>query len=120
MNTIWYSDLIDDINISNTLKIQEYFKNVVFTVLEQREDEKNIYRKIQFESDWKIVSTATAIVEKNDFVLNWLKSNKEIAMWIIIRDEWLQLKKELISKTDNSRKYKYIWKINSEIEEFFF
>ncbi len=114
----WFSDFLDNVNLSTTQYITKKIPNIKFKLLGQDTFGSYIIRKIGFFIDDQMICQATNKVERNELVNNWIKQNPELPFGKIFQNN--KLHRELISKSENSRKYLITGDINAEIEEKFY
>jgi hypothetical protein len=114
----WFSSLLDNVNISTTKYIEENVANVRFVILSQEIFETHILRRVGFYLNNHMICEATNRVVRNQMIDDWIAQHSNEPFGKIFRN--VEMKRELISKTNSERKYSISGKINAEIVEKFF
>ena len=117
MSKKWYSKFLKDVYLSATYEIFNNFKNSKFVVLKQEDHKDFIYREIAFILGPYILCVAKNKTMKNDLVEEWVVKNPHIPFGKIFKNR--SMKRKLLEKTKNSRKYAVTGEINALIEEDF-
>jgi len=117
--TRWFLTFLKNVDFSTTKEIPKIFPQAKFVVISQEDLGNFILRKIAFVIGPYLLCKATNKTKKNELINQWTKENPEIPFGKILQ-QCSDIKKILVSKTSNSRKYKIIGSIESEIEEEFF
>ena len=115
---IWYSELLEDVNIQTTSHIRKFFPNNRFVVLSQDEEDGYINREILFIVGPYSICRAKNRLKINDKVRNWTKNKPYIPFGKFFENK--DLTRTLINKSISSRKYKVSGEIEAEIEETFY
>lgn len=113
----WFSDFLNDLSLNVTQELRKRYSNVRFVVLSQKEHADYHERRIMFILGPYVLCTATNKVYKNKLVEEWTRNSAYIPFGEFFKDK--KLTKELITKTNNSRKYKITGDIEAVIEETF-
>ncbi len=116
-NKKWYSQLLEKVDLSTTHEIFNLFKSSKFVVLKQEIHKDFVDREIAFILGPYILCFAKNKTIKNNLVSEWTSKNPHVPFGEIFKKR--KLKKRLIKKTSESRKYKVSGEIDAIIEEKF-
>src|SRR3989338_3478885 len=102
-NKKWYSRLLEKVDLSTTHEIFNIFKISKFVVLKQEIHKYFVDREIAFILGPYVLCFAKNKTMKNDLVSGWTSKNPHIPFGEIFKER--RIKRKLIKKTGDSRKY---------------
>lgn len=114
----WFYELLEDVNLKTTSFIERVFPDNKFVVLSQEEKDNYVEREIMFILGPYSLCYAKNKLKINDIIREWTKDEPHIPFGKMFDSK--NLTRTLVSKTQNSRKYKILGEIEAEIEETFF
>ncbi len=114
----WFNELLEDVNLKTTSFVKNTFPDNKFVVLSQEEKDGYIEREIMFILGPYSLCYAKNKLKINDIVRQWTKDEPYVPFGKIFDNK--DLTRTLVSKTQDSRKYKVSGEIEAEIEETFF
>ena len=117
-NSAWFLAFLTNVDLSVTHYLKKEVPDAEFRLLEQEISDTRIIRKIGFFCRDTMICKATNILEKNDLVNDWLLENPTVSFGSFFENK--NLRRVLLSKNQNSRKYSVSGDLTAEIEETFY